>query len=170
MAAARLGRRAPAGPQMPVISDGCPQPTLQTSKWASPTPGSGTLDPRFALGLGAGESQQASPLRAHVPIASWGLWTEPCWFSKLDVLGARLSQVQVLKVREAQRGVQTFCSSVTSGGSPHSGGGGGRGEVYRETVSPPLLPAPMQTFSLSLRMPGAARAVFRFSLRKLFHM
>lgn len=150
MAAARLRRRAPAGPQMPIRSDGCLQPTLQTSKWASSTPGSGTLDPRFALSLGAGESQQASPLRAHVPIASWGLCTEPCWFSKLDVLGAHLSQVQVLKVREAQCGVQTFGSSVTSCGSPHMGGGGGRGEVYGETVSQPLLPVPMRTFSLSL--------------------
>lgn len=170
MAAARLRRRAPAGPQMPVRSDGCLQPTPQTSKWASSTPGWGTLDPRFALGLGAGESQQASPLRAHVPIASWGVWTEPCWFSKLDVLGAHLSQVQVLKVREAQCGVQTFCSSVTSCVSPHMGGG--EVGVVRFTARLcPSLSYPLRCGpSLSLWVLGVARAVFRFSLRNLFHM
>lgn len=62
-----------------------PRPTLKPAH--SPS----TLPLPYTLSFQAGASQDRNPLRAHLPpIASWGLWTEPYWFSKLDVLAAHL--------------------------------------------------------------------------------
>lgn len=83
--------REPAGPQMPVRSDACPQANSKTSTWASLSQSPSTLPLPYTLIFQAGASQDRNPLRAHFsPIASWGLWTEPYWFSKLDVLAAHL--------------------------------------------------------------------------------
>ena len=82
--------RVPAGPQMRVRSDACPQANSKISTWASLSQSPSTLSLPYTLSFQDGASQDRNPLRAHLPIASWGLWTEPYWFSKLDVLAAHL--------------------------------------------------------------------------------
>ena len=142
MAAARLQENAPAGPQVSGRSDTChcqhfkrangPLPHKFGASWirCSPGPWSWWVC--------------ASSLELP-PWTSCGLWTEPCWFSKLVVLGVHLSQVKVLKIGVGGWGVGVVAQWAVQisllSGPPLWCREDGRGWTYDGTVSQSLLPS-----------------------------